>query len=162
MQLKNMGKQDWRYLLFLLLSHHPPEKLHRTIRVGFGGRNVYLCARCTGRYLSLIGVFVAYFLGLRFPLWLYLPLVSILPMPAAVDWLTQSGKLRESRNSLRLGTGLLLGIMEALILLLAINGILGAFLAAIAIIGVYVFSIVVIVLKTDFLNSYLSDVMRGK
>lgn len=56
----------------------------------------------------------------------------------------------------------MLGITEALILLLAINGILDVFLAAIAIIGVYVFSIIVIVLKTGFLNSYLDDVMRGK
>jgi uncharacterized membrane protein len=156
-----MGKQDWGYLLFLLLSHHPSERLHRTIRLGFRGRNVYLCARCTGRYLGLVGVFAAYSLRLSFPLGLYLPLILVLPMPAMVDWFTQSCKLRESKNSLRVCTGLLLGITEGLLLLLLINGVLYMFLVGMTIIGVHAFSIYVIALKTKCLDSYLEDIKRG-
>lgn len=159
--MRNMGKQGWRYLLFLLLSHHPAEKLHRTICLGFRGKTVYLCARCAGRYLGIVNVLAAYFLGFRFPLWLYLPLILVLPMPAAVDWLTQSCKLRESRNSIRVGTGLLLGITEALLLLLLINGMFYTLLIAMIIIGIYAFVIYMIALKTKYLDSYLDDVMRG-
>lgn len=148
--------------MFLLLSHHPSERLHRTIHLGFRRRNVYLCARCTGRYLGLVGVFVAYSLRLGFPLWLNLPLISVLPLPAMVDWFTQSCKLRESKNSLRLGTGLLLGIIEGLLLLLLINGVICMFVVGMTIIGVYVFSIYMIALKTKCLDSYLEDIKRGR
>lgn len=108
-----------------------------------------------------MAVLVAYFIGLRFPLWLYLPLISVLPIPVIVDWLTQSGKLRESRNSIRVGTGLLLGIAEACFLLLAINGMVSMFLVAMSIIGLYAISIYIVALKTKCLDSYLDDIMRG-
>ena len=159
--MRKIVKHDWRYLLCLMLSHHPPERLHRTICLGFRGKNIYLCARCTGTFSSLIAVLVAYFIGLRFPLWLYLPLISVLPIPVIVDWLTQSGKLRESRNSIRIGTGLLLGIAEADFLLLAINGMVSMFLAAMSIIGLYAISIYIVALKNKCLDSYLDDIMRG-
>ncbi len=159
--MRKTVKHDWRYLLFLVLSHHPPERLHRTICLGFRGKKVYLCARCTGTFSSLIAVLVAYFIGLRFPLWLYLPLISVLPITATVDWLTQSCKLRESRNSIRVGTGLLLGIAEAYFLLLVINGMVSMFLVAMSIIGLYAISIYIVALKTKCLDSYLDDIMRG-
>ena len=161
MWLRKIVKHDWRYLLFLMLSHHPPERLHRTICLGFRGKKVYLCARCTGSYSSLTAVLVAYFIGLRFPLWLYLPLISVLPIAAAVDWLTQSCKFRESRNSIRVGTGLLLGIAEAYFLLLVISGMVDMFLVAMSIIGLYAISIYIVALKTKCLDSYLNDIMRG-
>jgi uncharacterized membrane protein len=144
-----------------MFSHHPSERLHRTICLGFRGKKVYLCARCTGTFSSLIAVLVAYFIGLRFPLWLYLPIISVLPITAAIDWLTQSCKLRESRNSIRAGTGLLLGIAEAYFLLLVINGMVNMFLVAMSIIGLYAISIYLVALKTKCLDSYLDDIMRG-
>ncbi len=150
-----MDKEDWHLLLFLLLSHHRPEKLHRAIRISFRGRNVYLCARCTGIYSGILCVFVTYFLGFDFPVWLYLPLLSVLPMPAAVDWVTQSCKLRESRNAIRTCTGYLLGISEGLFFLMLVKGMFYLFLYAFAILGVYIFSIYVIAWKTRFLDSYL-------
>jgi len=144
-----------------MLSHHPPERLHRTICLGVGGKNVYLCARCTGKYSSLIAVLIVYFIGLRFPLWLYLPLISVLSIPAIVDWFTQSCKLRESRNLIRVGTGLLLGIAEAYFLLLVINGMVSLFLVALSIIGLYAISIYLVAWKTRCLDSYLDDIMRS-
>jgi len=112
-----MNKEDWHLLLFLLLSHHRPEQLHRTIHVNFRGRNVYLCARCTGEYSGILSLFIAWFFGFEFPAWLYLPLISTLPLPSAFDWVTQSCKLRESRNTIRISTGFLLGITKGLFLL---------------------------------------------
>ena len=149
-----MDKEDWHLLLFLLLSHHRPEKLDRTIRVSFRGRNVYLCARCTGTYTGILSVFVAWFLGFDLPAWLYLLLFSILPLPSAVDWITQSCKLRESRNTIRVCAGYLLGISEGLFLLMLVNGMFYLFLYALAILGAYIFSIYVIAWKTRFLDSY--------
>jgi len=149
-----MDKEDWHLLLFLLLSHHKPEKLHRTIHVSFRGRNVYLCARCTGKYTGILSVFVTWFLGFNFPGWLYLPLFSILPVPSIVDWIMQSCKLRESRNTIRVCTGYLFGISEGFFLLMLVKGMFSLFPYALAIIGAYVFSIYVIAWKTKFLDSY--------
>jgi len=149
-----MDKEDWRLLLFLLLSHHRPEKLHRTINISFRGRNLYLCARCTGVYSGILSLFVASFLGFDFPTWLYLPLFSILPIPVTVDWITQSCKLRESRNTIRICTGYLLGISEGLFLLMLVKGMFYMVLHALAILGAYIFSIYVIAWKTKFLDSY--------
>ena len=149
-----MDKEDWHLLLFLLLSHHRPEKLHRTIHVSFRGTDLYLCARCTGIYSGILSLFVAWFLGFDFPAWLYLPLFSILPLPSTVDWLTQSCKLRESRNPIRVSTGYLLGISGGLFLLMLVKGMFYLFLQALAIFGAYIFSIYVIAWKTKFLDSY--------
>lgn len=150
-----MDKEDWRLLLFLLLSHHRPEKLHRTIHISIRGRDVYLCARCTGIYSGILSVFIVWLLGFSLPTWLYLPLLSILPFPSTIDWITQSCKLRESRNTIRICTGYLLGISEGLFLLILVNRMFPLFFYALVILGVYVFSIYVIAWKTKFLNSYL-------
>lgn len=149
-----MNKEDWRMVFFLLLSHHMPEKLHRTIRVGFRGRNLYFCARCTGIYSGIVSVFVAWFLGFNFPAWLILPLIALLPIPSAVDWVTQSCKIRESVNAIRIGTGFLLGISEGLIVLVLVSGLFYLFLQALAIVGVYVIAIFVVAWKTKFHESY--------
>jgi uncharacterized membrane protein len=152
-----MGKQNWRYLLFLLGSHHHPDRLHRTIRVSFNGKSVYLCSRCTGTGLGIIGVFAANTFGLSFPIGFYLPLISFLPLVAVVDWFAQSAKLRESKNWIRVSSGFLLGISEALFLLLIIKGFLFMFLVGLAIVFAYAFSIYLIAAKTKCLDSYIDE-----
>lgn len=149
-----MEKEDGLSLLFLLLSHHMPEKLHRTIRIGFRGRNVYLCARCTGIYTGIASVFIAWFFNFNLPTWLYLPLLLILPASSMVDWVTQSCKLRESRNSTRICTGFLLGIGWGLFFLLLVKGMFFLFLQALAMLGGYIFSICIIAWKTKFFDTY--------
>ena len=149
-----MNKEDRHLLLFLLLSHHRPEQLHRTIHVNFRGRNIYLCARCTGEYSGILSLFIAWFLGFDFPAWLYLPLISILPLPSAFDWVTQSCKLRESRNTIRIFTGFLLGITKGLFLLMLVKGLFYMLLPAFAIVAVYISSICLIAWKTKFFDSY--------
>lgn len=43
-------------------------------------------------------------------------ITALLALPALVDWATQRLNLRESRNSIRLGTGLLLGLSSSIAL----------------------------------------------
>lgn len=161
MELKYIDKQDLRYLIFLMISHHPPTRLHRTICLVFGAKKIHICARCTGIYSSIVGIFITYILGFRFPLWVYLPLILFLPMPSVIDWFTQSSKLRESRNSIRVGTGLLLGIPVGLIMLLFINGMLFMFSISLVIMGAYVLTIYFIAKKTKCLDSYLNEVIQN-
>jgi len=153
-----MGKQNWRYLLFLMMSHHPPEKIHRTIRIGFRKKYVNICSRCTGTSLGIITIFITNSFGIRFPIEFYLPLISILPLVAAIDWFTQSAKLRESKNWLRIGSGFLLGISEALFLLLIIGGFFWKVFVTLGIVSIYAFLIYLIAVKTKCLDSYLNEI----
>ena len=155
-----MAKQNWRSLLFLIVSHHPPERLHRTIHIGLKRKSIHLCSRCTGTVLGIIAIFAVNTFGLKFPIEFYLPLISLLPLVATIDWFTQSAKLRESKNWLRVSSGFLLGNSEALVLLLIINGFFLNFLVAIGIASVYVLSIYLIASKTKCLDSYLNEFNR--
>jgi uncharacterized membrane protein len=152
-----MEKRNWRYLLFLLASHHPKEKLDHTIRLGFRGKNVYLCSRCTGVALGMIAIFTAALLGRTLPLVFYLPLIALLPLVAVADWFTQSAKRRESKTWIRLTSGFLLGNSEALVLLLLIGGFYLQFLFALGAVAVYALSMYLIALKTKCLDEYLRE-----
>ena len=155
-----MDKKDWHLLLFLLLSHNTPENLDRTIHLDFWGRNVYLCARCTGIYSGILIVLISWFLGFNFPTWLYLPLFSILPIPSAVDWITQSCNIRESRNSIRICTGSLFGVSQGLLLLMLVKNEYYLFLQALAVVGIYLLVVYVIAWKTKFLGSKKAKMLR--
>lgn len=156
-----MTHQNWRYLLFLLASHHPKEKLHRTIHIGVGGKNVYLCSRCAGVTLGIATIFAGNAFGLSFPVVVYLPLISFLPLMAVVDWFTQSAKLRESKTWLRLTSGFLLGNSEALCLQLLIGGLYLQFLVACGIASIYALSVYLIALKTKCLDAYLNELSQS-
>jgi uncharacterized membrane protein len=155
-----MSKQTWCYLLFLLLSHHPQERLHRTIHIRLKRKNIYLCSRCTGTFLGIISILSANILGLRIPIELYFPLIAFLPLAAAVDWFTQSAKRRESKNWLRVCSGFLLGTAEALCLLLLINGFFLHFLLTLGIFSIYALSIYLIAAKTKCLDAYIDEFNR--
>lgn len=150
-----MNGEDKRLLIFFLLSHHRPEKLHRTIRVGVHGKSLYLCARCTGVGAGAVSIFAAFFTGFVPTFWLYLLLLAVLPVPATFDWVTQSCELRESRNVIRIVTGYFLGVGWGLFFLSIVNGWLELFLFALLILGAYVFSIYVVARRTNFLDKYL-------
>jgi uncharacterized membrane protein len=152
-----MVKRDWRYLLFLLASHHPKEKLHRTIRISFRGKNLYLCSRCTGVALGMAMTFAGNAFGFSLPIALYLPLISLLPLMAVVDWFTQSAKLRESKTWIRLTSGFFLGISEALSLLLLIGGFYSNFLIVFGIVAIYAISIYLVAVKTKCLDLYIDE-----
>ena len=155
-----MEKRNWRYLLFLLASHHPKEKLNHTIRLGFRGKNVYLCSRCTGVALGMTAIFAAALLGRTLPLAFYFPFIALLPVVAVADWFTQSAKRRESKTWIRLTSGFLLGNSEALVLMLLIGGFYLQFLFALGVVAVYALSMYLIALKTKCLDEYLREMSQ--
>jgi uncharacterized membrane protein len=86
-----------------LLSHHPPSERDRCHRVTLRGREVHLCARCSGIYPGIVA-------GLLFPVTpLSLWLVAVLPFPALVDWAVTTFRHAHDSNAVRTVTGLSLG-----------------------------------------------------
>jgi len=99
----------------LLISHHPPEHLGRTLSIGWGQNCFRICARCTGMLLG-IGVFcVAWGFGARVQLaaLVLLPLSAGFVLPAVVDFNRQLVARRESTNRRRLITGAMFGFALA-------------------------------------------------
>ena len=105
--------------LWILLAHD------HWITINIGGRELRVCARCSG---VLTGFTL--FLGLTFliDLWFFyvLPityqilLCIILLLPAIVDWTTQKIGFRESNNRLRVFTGMFEGFSVVLLALIPI------------------------------------------
>lgn len=157
-----MNREDWHTLLFLMLSHNLPENLDRTIRLEFRGRSVHFCARCTGVYSGILIVLISSSWGFNFPTWMYLPLFSILPIPAAVDWITQSFGLRDSRNSIRISTGCFFGVSQGLFLLMLVNAMFYLFLQALVVVAIYLLLVYVCarVWKTKFFASRKAELLR--
>lgn len=152
-----MTDKDWRYLVFLLLAHHPKQKLDHTIQLRLNKHSVYLCSRCTGMAFGYAAIWGATLMGLTLPLQLYLPLIALLPLVAVVDWFTQSAKRRQSKTWLRVGSGFLLGISEALGLLLLFTGFYMEFLIVVGVAALYALSIYIVASKTRCLESYLKE-----
>ena len=92
-----------------LLSHHPPEEYHRCLQITIAGRTFHSCARCTGSYFGFVcGILMVYY-SIPLPiLWVDI-IIFLFPAPGIIDWGTQTFNLRESRNSIRVITGLLYG-----------------------------------------------------
>ena len=140
-------------LLFLLLAHHETKNLHRTIHMHFLGKDYYLCSRCTGKYSGILTVFVLFLLGFQIPGWLHLLIMAFFPLPSAVDWLTQSVGMRESKNWIRILTGHLLGIAWGHLFLSLVNGMLHVFLYGLVILATYFISIFILCWKTNMLKN---------
>jgi uncharacterized membrane protein len=86
-----------------LLSHHIPSRRNRCHRIVLFGRQIHLCARCSGIYPGILA-------GLLFPLHpISLWLIAVLPAPALVDWAITSFRSYHDSNAVRTATGLLLG-----------------------------------------------------
>lgn len=82
------------------------------ISIKVSGNVIRLCARCSG---TVLGFFFIIFYSFILPIKNSLPphfvgLCVLLALPTALDWLTQTWRLRESSNKLRLLTGFLEGI----------------------------------------------------
>lgn len=79
------------------------------------GRELHLCARCSGTILGGLGsqlLLPIYTIlwGNSIPQYLGFLVFLLLAMPLIIDWITQSYGLRESNNGLRIVTGLLEGV----------------------------------------------------
>jgi uncharacterized membrane protein len=95
-----------------LLSHHARDERHRCYTPTLFGRQVALCARCSGIYpgigLGLLG-------GVATPTGLpTLLLIAVLPIGALLDWAATEFTDREGSNPVRTGTGGLLGFAYGL------------------------------------------------
>jgi uncharacterized membrane protein len=101
---------EWEYLV----AHHFPDRYGRTLEVRLGERAVHFCARCSGELVGFVTFLVLFIGSARFAGDVSTPLGGVLlglcPTPAAVDWLTQTVRRRESGNRLRLVSGTLLGV----------------------------------------------------
>lgn len=152
-----MTNRDWRYLLFLLLAHHPKQKLDHTLHLSFRNKHLYLCTRCTGIAFGFISIWGSALFGFTLPLQFYVPLISVLPVVAVADWFTQSAKLRQSRTWLRLGSGYLLGISESLGFLLLFTGFYFEFLLVVGVAAVYALAVFLIASRTRCLDAYVTE-----
>lgn len=91
-----------------------------------------MCTRCTSQwaFFGLVtGVLMFYTIDLS--TWVWTTVLFFLPLPAFVDWVTQSWELRESTTTIRIVTGSSLGLgyaleLRALIELDVIRALLGA------------------------------------
>jgi len=99
----------WEYLL----SHHLPTRFNRTIAIRGRARTYHVCARCSGQFIGLLAWLVAFAALPLMKLSIFDDrvqlLFALLPLPAALDWITQAAGRRESRNSLRVLSGMMLG-----------------------------------------------------
>lgn len=109
-EFKREFSETFERLWLIFFAHHAPDKFHRCLKIQIKGRKLYLCARCTG---MLSGIYAAVFL---FPLIqdfvspiIALTMLTVFPLPAMLDWLSQYGGRRESNNGIRVASGLLLG-----------------------------------------------------
>ena len=93
----------------LLLSHS------HWITINFNGKQIRLCARCSGTIMGFSTIFlILSLIGFKTSLNLIF-LCFILAAPGIIDWLTQSWKLRNGRNDLRIITGFTNGSAIALL-----------------------------------------------
>jgi uncharacterized membrane protein len=140
---------------FLILSHHSFARLSHTFRISVGTRNAYVCARCTGIAIGIV-VGLAYIDVLADWFFQYPVLIFVFTMPAAIDWLFQVFKWRESTNSRRLMTGALIGQAYLVGLIALIRDwlpLLTYYVIAFATYGAVLYSIF---RKTGAMNDYLA------
>ncbi|HLT28845.1 MAG TPA: DUF2085 domain-containing protein [Myxococcaceae bacterium] len=92
------------------LSHHPPEELDRTWRLG----GLHVCARCLGVYpVLLLGLVIQFALGAPLQLRLDGMMGVVLTMPALFDWAYGRWRPHAGSNLWRTSTGVLLGVALA-------------------------------------------------
>lgn len=107
-----------------LLSHHTRDERHRCYAPSLFGRQVHLCARCSGIYPGIALGLLAGVTGLT-----ALPellLIAVLPIGALVDWTVTEFTDREGFNVVRTVTGGLLGFAYGLgLVALFLEGNLG-------------------------------------
>jgi hypothetical protein len=86
----------------------------------------------------LLSALVTSLLGTRASLWPPELLFALAPLPAASDWLTQTVARRESRNVLRIITGVLLGASFGDLIRLLLLGAWANFGLGLAVLATYV------------------------
>jgi len=139
---------DWEYLI----AHHFPNRYSRTLVARIGTRAFHFCARCTGE-LCGFSLYLSLFLAQP---WfamvgstaLVAGILGVCPAAALIDWLTQTVRLRESTNPIRVASGALLGIAFAGLLAFAVVGNWTLFGLGLAVLGLYLVVALAVLYRT--------------
>ncbi|MFX1474325.1 MAG: DUF2085 domain-containing protein [Promethearchaeota archaeon] len=121
--------------IHLFISHHEGSYLSRCWHFTVRGHTLHVCARCSALLLGVILVVASRFWIMNLPstpltsIFIFLASLSAIPitpltfffaflisLPATIDWSTQTLYVRESRNTVRAITGLLLGFAVGYVL----------------------------------------------
>jgi uncharacterized membrane protein len=101
-----MGLRD---IAFMLLAHHSREDLSHTLKISIKNHKLYLCARCTAIYTSLIlsALIFSYFINLSTLLtWIRVVLALTVGTPVILSWGKQTLTGRDNSNRTRILTGI--------------------------------------------------------
>jgi uncharacterized membrane protein len=97
-----------------VLTHHYEMDSDHAISVKIDGYHIFLCTRCTGTITGILfGLLIErilFFSGTPINANLALTLSILLPIPGLVDWGSQKLLYRKSNDTIRIITGVLLGI----------------------------------------------------
>ncbi|MFC0332307.1 DUF2085 domain-containing protein [Paenibacillus sepulcri] len=138
---------------YIFFSHHPYCQLNRTLRISFFGRTISLCTRCTGQY-SMMFLYLAW--SMKIKITEPAIVIYLLPLPATIDWLTQTLKWRESTTPIRLLTGGLFGIWLAVVVKQVIYWDPQLLLQILYQILIYIFAVMTVLLaKKGSIDDYL-------
>jgi uncharacterized membrane protein len=105
-------------VLFLLLAHHSRDNLSHTIKISIGKREIYLCARCTAIYSSLLISWLLFIFIIKIstlPYEITLSVALVLGIPVIVSWSKQTLTEVENSNRTRITTGIGGGVGLAMI-----------------------------------------------
>ncbi len=103
----NGAGQGWG----VLLSHHRDDELHLCYRVNIFGKELFLCARCSGIYPAMFVVLFTERMTGPWPWWVQWGLLFIAPLPALIEWGITVATARADRSNLvRTYTGMGLGV----------------------------------------------------
>jgi len=98
-----------REIAFMLLAHHSRDDLSHTIKISIKTHEIYLCARCTAIYSSLIisALIFSYLIDLSTLLtWVRVVLALIVGTPVILTWGKQTFTGRENSNRTRILAGI--------------------------------------------------------
>lgn len=130
-----------------------------------GHRTIHFCARCTGQLLGVLAYLALLIAGgvLAFSVFILSVQLffALAPLPAAVDWLTQSLHRRQSTNGIRLATGLFLGMAWTDLLALLFLGKWLWFAGGIVVLALYVAAIAVVLKVTGGWRTVIADHFPG-
>jgi len=137
---------------FYILSHHERDDTEKMIKFKIFDREIYLCGRCTFRYLAIlitlpIMFYTGYTTQLLYQYPLILLLICLLPLSGGVAWLHQFITKKDNPRPIRYMTGYLIGIAESFVIGCIIWWDLFLLIGAISFYLIYTSVIVYIVLK---------------
>lgn len=148
-------------MLSLVLSHHSASRSNRTIAIRVLGREQRFCTRCTGQWAATAACVVAM---LVFPvevsLLVWMVVLSFLPMPAFLDWITQTWGLRESNSPLRLLTGLALGTGVGLQVVAGVKFDWPAFVGGVGVAAAYGLALFLLLRLRPLPATYMADLVE--